>query len=242
MALRRVTKAGFDHFRFDSDKARACRGSRFSMESELPNPLDALFLQKQYHYRGCAKISLHNLKFEDENVAGGRTVDPKNIARLIEVFESEGCLRLEAENHIPALIGETPLGDCLRNSSVSQAALLDFRQDPPFLHLADGQCLVALHGKHRIKAAENFLEPFDRWWVVDLYNSSESPAGLLLPALTAVQIFRRSQCLTYARSTPMRAASVMETYFDTFVIINLRETSPKPADGKPGLLHASFET
>jgi hypothetical protein len=77
------------------------------MEWEVPNPLDALFLQKQYHYRGRAKISLHHLKFEDENVAGGRTVDPKNIARLVEVFESEGCLRLEAENHIPALIGET---------------------------------------------------------------------------------------------------------------------------------------
>ena len=178
------------------------------MESEVPNPLDALFLQKQYHYRGRAKISLHNLKFEDEHVACGRTVDPKNIARLVGVFESEGCLRLEAENHIPALIGQTLLGDCLRNSFVSQAALLDFRQDPPFLNLADGQCLVALHGKHRIKAAERFLEPFDRWWLVDLYDSGESPAVALRPALTAVvQIFRRTQCLTHARSTPMRAAS-----------------------------------
>ena len=44
------------------------------MEWEAPNPLDALFLQKQYHYRGRAKISLHHLEFEDENVAGGRTV------------------------------------------------------------------------------------------------------------------------------------------------------------------------
>jgi hypothetical protein len=26
----------------------------------------------------------------------------------------------------------------------------------------------------------------------------------------------------------------MEMYFDTFVIINSTETSPKPADGKPG--------
>jgi hypothetical protein len=143
------------------------------MEWEEPNPLDALFLQKQYHYRGRAKISLHHLEFEDENVAGGCTVDPKNIARLVKVFESEGCLRLEAENHIPALIGETLLGGLLRDSSVTQAALLDFRQEPPYLHLAEGQQLVALHGKHRIKAAEKFLDPFDRWWVVDFYNSSE---------------------------------------------------------------------
>ena len=103
----------------DSDKARTSRRSRSSIEWEAPNPLDALFLQKQYHYRGRAKISLHHLEFEDENVAGGRTVDPKNIARLVEVFESEGCLRLEAEHHIPALIGETLLGGLLRDSSVT---------------------------------------------------------------------------------------------------------------------------
>ena len=143
------------------------------MDLEEPNPLGSLYLQKQYHYRGCAKIYIHSLKFENEHVAGGRTVDPKNIARLVKVFESEGCHRLEAEHHIPALIGDAFLEDRLHESSISYAALLNLQQEPPFLHFADGQELIALHGKHRIKAAEKFLEPFDRWWVVDLYGSSK---------------------------------------------------------------------
>lgn len=209
---------------------------------EDSNPLGALYLQKQYHYRGCAKIYIHNLEFENEHVAGGRTIDPKNIARLVEVFESEGCHRLEAENHIPALIDDAFLENCLHESSIDHAALLDLQQEPPFLRLADGQQLIALHGKHRIKAAEKYLEPFDRWWVIDLYNSSRWQTAMPRIELTQIQHFLWMRCLTYEQNTPMHAASEMEMYTDIFATTRWPETSFKPASGKHERLRASSST
>ena len=148
--------------------------SRPQVEDE---PEDRLFLEKQSHFRGRAKILLRNLQFENENVEGGRKEDASNVGRLILVYESEGCFRLEYENSIPALVSEDVLVRWVQHSNVSNAELLDFRRAPPLLEVDEP--LVALHGRHRVEAARRFLDPFDQWWVVDLYSSELSHESIL---------------------------------------------------------------
>ena len=65
---------------------------------------DRSYWDRQSHYRGRAKLNILNLDFELEHVSGGRTVDQKNVERLIKVFTPEGCLPLEPEHRVPILI------------------------------------------------------------------------------------------------------------------------------------------
>jgi hypothetical protein len=139
---------------------------------------EAAFLEKQSHYRGRAKIFIEHLQFEDENVTGGRIVDVTDIERLVEVYKNEpGCLRLDHDQFIPALVDDETLNRWLERSNISNADLLDFRRIPPLLRI--DQPLLALDGKHRVEAARRFLDPFDRWWIVDLYSSALSDPNVL---------------------------------------------------------------
>ena len=138
---------------------------------------DRVFLHKQSHFRGSAKITLQQLRFEGENVPGGRALNYKNVDRLSTVFTSEGCLRLEPDHHIPVLIEQEKLDRALELSNVGQSDLLDFRRVPPTLSFDGLEPIFALHGRHRIEAARRFLDPFDQWWVVDLYSTELSTAA-----------------------------------------------------------------
>ncbi|KAJ5183279.1 hypothetical protein N7492_000895 [Penicillium capsulatum] len=42
--------------------------------------------------------------------------------------------------------------------------------EPPILNLPDNLKIRVLHGEHRMRAAERFLEPREKWWVVMLYT------------------------------------------------------------------------
>jgi hypothetical protein len=148
------------------------------MEDAFDPDADRNYTERQSHYRGRAKLSIDKLQFssEHEHVAGA--VDPKNIERLVKIFASEGCLRHEPEHHVPILISETTLQTSLQFSELTQAQLLDIRQSPRELRLTGSNTVLALHGRHRIDAAKRFLDPIDRWWVVDIYGDGLSHSAV----------------------------------------------------------------
>ncbi|GBF63945.1 hypothetical protein TMEN_6613 [Trichophyton mentagrophytes] len=127
------------------------------------------FRHKATFYRGTVKVDLRHLKFEDPKRDGVRTISQKNVERLIEVFRLEGCMRLEPEHHVPALIPQEILEDSLRNSGLEQEEIMEYAI-PKHLHLAESVRLTVLHGQHRLLAAKQFL--WDKWWVVDLYSDN----------------------------------------------------------------------
>jgi len=127
-----------------------------------------IFNNKSANYRGAARIHLTNLDLEFPDRK--RTLDEKNVNRLVRNFEFEGCLRLEAEHYVPALIDDETLIAALRESGLEQAALLKF-SEPPELPLPDGLKLKVLEGQHRLMAGSRFLLPGERDWVVDLYSA-----------------------------------------------------------------------
>ncbi|KAE8342569.1 hypothetical protein BDV24DRAFT_130562 [Aspergillus arachidicola] len=133
-------------------------------------PLDSnVRRDKRTCYRGRAKIFLENLEYRGTSSRGN--VDDKHVDHLIHVFRTEGCMRLhDPEHYVPALI--TP-DDLTNAAKFSRLRLIDLTQDgePHILSLPSNLKIRILHGEHWLRAAERFLEPNERWWVVVLYTT-----------------------------------------------------------------------
>ena len=136
------------------------------MDAEQENQYSESFIQKQSNFRGSAKIDLRHLNFDSDT----SYLDPKNITRLVQIFELEDCLRLELEHRIPAVISDDVLQHSLNTSGFNRNDLFT-PGIPPKLEFPAQIALKCLHGKHRIAAAREFLEPLEKWWTVDLYSN-----------------------------------------------------------------------
>lgn len=137
--------------------------------------LDHVFLRdKRKCFRGRAKIYLDHLDYHGISSRG--KVDEKHIDNLVHLFQVEGCMRLhEPENYVPALISQEELSQALSYNGLKGLNLLQ-EGEPRLLNLPEGISIKLLHGEHRMRAAEQFLEPSERWWVVILYTTG----GLIL--------------------------------------------------------------
>ena len=120
---------------------------------------------KNKAFCGCAKIPLRSLRPEDL-LTNPRQLDPKNITRLLNVFRLEGCLRLEPEHHVPAIVNPQALDDALRSHNLGRASLKTL-EEPVSIDFR--VAITYLHGAHRLEAASQFLQGEDKWWIVDLY-------------------------------------------------------------------------
>jgi hypothetical protein len=115
---------------------------------------------------GTARVDISCLKFLE-----GRQIDNRIVQDLVRGFQQVRCRRYDPDNFIPVLITESNFQRALRVSDINQTALKNSSQDGSFYFLktAKNQKLVCAHGRHRIKAAEQFLDPNDRWWPVKLF-------------------------------------------------------------------------
>ena len=137
------------------------------------------FSDKQANFRGYASVDLKFLRFDCEGDLQVH-LDEKNVCRLVQIFELEGCLRSEIEHHVPVVISDADLQAGLDRAHVAREEL--FSSVPPLLDFPVGTRLRCLHGRHRLEAAWRHLMPGDKRWTVDLYLDceppSESPFGL----------------------------------------------------------------
>ena len=66
------------------------------------------YLNQSRAFCGSIKYPIRRLRFESITI-DLRQLDLKNVARILEIFNLEGCRRLELQNHVPALISQTVL-------------------------------------------------------------------------------------------------------------------------------------
>lgn len=128
--------------------------------------------ERDLKYQGTAKISLDRIV---PHPSISRKFDSKNVERLCEVFNRDGCRRLDVRNHITAVVPRQHLDAALHSARVSPQSLMTNSSDQyPHLRFPTGN-VQCLHGQHRLKAAAELLSPSDQWWTVDLYlNGSNS--------------------------------------------------------------------
>lgn len=143
------------------------------MESALFTDAEhQLTAERALKYQGTAKIDLNEITFSSSFT---QECDPRNIARLCEVFRKDGCRRLDPRNHVTGVVDKQSLKRARQAASVTKQDLLTNPPDRyPHLHFQVGD-VKCLHGQHRLKAASDILPPSERWWVVDLYRDGLPP-------------------------------------------------------------------
>lgn len=132
------------------------------------------FVEHQLHqdrglfFRGTARIRFENLHFGN---SCPRERNQQIIKYLEEKFSNEGCLRLEPMHHIPAVITQAALDNCISASPhLSHKSLLENQgRMPQELKIPAETMIECLQGSHRVAAAMAFLPRRDWWWTVDLY-------------------------------------------------------------------------
>lgn len=141
-------------------------------QSEANDHGQDIFKDKASNFRGKARVMLEVLQFAPESM---RDINKKNVERLKDIFEVEGCLRMEPERHVPAVVSLAALTRAIEftaSPQVSLDKLLDNPKElPPLLKFPPNVHIECLSGKHRIQAAKECtrLGPSEKWWIVDLY-------------------------------------------------------------------------
>ncbi|OJD12762.1 hypothetical protein AJ78_06702 [Emergomyces pasteurianus Ep9510] len=127
------------------------------------------------HFRGYAKIDISHLQLKKNSVLSsrplGQNVEGQNALRLLKIFESVGCDREDHGNYVPVLINQNTLNQAINDSRTTQDMLLS-GIEPPNLILKHDTSLLCLQGKSRLRAAQEFFPPGERWWGARLYLDS----------------------------------------------------------------------
>lgn len=134
--------------------------------------------KKAASYLGFARISLQRLDFFSERSAEeeGEVKKAENAtARLLKVFQLEGCLRLEPENYIDALISRFDFECALRAAGLTENEFKEKcriveESSENVIELKPENKVQCLEGLHRIQAAQSYLDNNDKWWVIKLYD------------------------------------------------------------------------
>ncbi|KAF2849418.1 hypothetical protein T440DRAFT_126264 [Plenodomus tracheiphilus IPT5] len=145
----------------------------------MPCSTDAALAKDRLNcYRGIARVSLDSLNFRHSLVRKKhRDISQQNVLHLVEVFERKGCLRLQEEHVIDAVVRDEDLKEALARQEIPPEDFrnLQWAQNAPLLDISDVQCLS---GMHRIEAAQRYLDDNDKWWIVRLF-SYETPKTTL---------------------------------------------------------------
>ena len=120
-----------------------------------------IFREKSRMFCGSVKIPLDKICHE-ELPNNPRQFNEKDVTMLLGFFRSEGCLRLDPKNHVPALISWSAVPQGLHSGG-----------EPP--HFSPEHPVICLRGRRRLEAARRFFTgDQNRWWVVDLYSKGGS--------------------------------------------------------------------
>ncbi|KFX95974.1 hypothetical protein V490_03610 [Pseudogymnoascus sp. VKM F-3557] len=139
-------------------------------QSQVQNEDSVLEGERRLKYKGTARISLDVLFFRQDQP---REPNKRQADFLVDCFRKEGCHRLPFCNHVPAIIDQESLDAAMQRLGKTADALLTNNEVPdyPLLEFPTSFHLECLHGRHRIEAGREFLDPGDDWWTVDLYLS-----------------------------------------------------------------------
>ena len=120
--------------------SKACIYS--AMDNVSSNDLQ-IFREKSRTFCGSVKIPLDKICYE-ELPNNPRQFNEKNITILLGFFRSDGCLRLDPEYYVPALISRSALP---RGLYLGVEPLYFYPEHP----------IVCLYGRYRLEAARRFL-------------------------------------------------------------------------------------
>jgi hypothetical protein len=139
-------------------------------ETIYVNPEGQLEIERCRKYQGTAKVNINKMA---PYLSISQHINTKNVERLYEIFDKEGCRRHDIYNYVSAVISRQYLRDALQAAGVNLAELQNNQPNGyPHLHFSAGS-IMFLHGQHRLKAGEHYLPSIDQWWTVNMYLDSK---------------------------------------------------------------------
>lgn len=167
------------------------------MESSDANVED-LLTERERVFCGSVKVPICKLTAESM-LTNPRQLNPKNVARLRNIFLLEGCHRLDPQHYVLILIDEATLDQILRKNNISRFSLKDL--DEPKLLRVDKE-IIYFHGKHRLKTVKDVLEANEKWWIIDVYLENKVRNRILQTCwLAFFQIWVNKTDVSYAKNT-----------------------------------------
>ena len=117
-------------------------------DSNLPGQRANLLVHErlQFYYRHTI-IEMRHLASERDAILGSRPLDCRNVERLQNLFELEGCANLEPEHRVAATISRHILQRGLAHTGIRQENLFG-QVNPPRLVFEGDVSLVCAYGKH----------------------------------------------------------------------------------------------
>ncbi|KAJ6018994.1 hypothetical protein N7522_001061 [Penicillium canescens] len=141
-------------------------------EPMYTDPELQILTERRRTYQGTARVNISQIT---PHPSVSQHMNTKNVERLCQIFDKEGCRRLDIYNHVSAVVSRQHLHEALQAGRVNAADLMtDQPSRYPHLHFSTGS-IQCLHGQHRLKAGEHCLPLIDQWWTVDLYLEDISP-------------------------------------------------------------------
>ena len=123
-------------------------------------------------FKGYARVCLDVLEFKEAASAGHRPVSEKNVARLVRIFQIEGCQRADLQNFIKVTVSQDDLTSAQSIAPDSVLQHIPARwEDVALFPISSARGFTGLH---RTLAAAQYLAPNDKWWVVELYLQGQT--------------------------------------------------------------------
>jgi hypothetical protein len=135
----------------------------------LEQQTENLESEQQDKYCGVVKVHGDQLAFFPGFKSADANVDRSKVDRLKNIFNTEGCDRVNPTHQIPGNISASQLALALKSSGLTADGLRASSRltDPPFLFLPQGTFIHCLRGRSRIKALRELSRP--DWWTIRLY-------------------------------------------------------------------------
>jgi len=130
---------------------------------------------KGKYFLGVGRIHLDKLDFTHSLFHDHREESEKVRSRLLNVFKLEGCRRFDEDTFIDATINETDFEMALSRAGKQKESFkkssLDALLDPVTITSLEvaAYSVHCLTGLHRVRAAQEYLDGNDQWWVVRLH-------------------------------------------------------------------------
>ena len=173
------------HMRSNHAQIPGARVEHIDMQQAQANVEDSrLDTERRLICKGSALVRFEYLKWNEyiKRNEAKRRPDQDHVDRVKRVFRKAGCRPLESMHHIPAVVSQQQLDAALAEARrrgrwkvdalPSSYAAINTPNGYPELEFPGG--IECLHGLHRIQAGKEWLQPAEKWWIVDLYLSGMS--------------------------------------------------------------------
>ena len=140
--------------------------------------------ERRLIFKGSALVRFEYLNWNEyiKRNEAKRRPDQDHVDRVKRVFRKAGCRPLESIHHIPVVVSQQQLDAALAEARrrgrwkadalPSNYATINSQDGYPELEFPGG--IECLHGLHRVQAGKEWLQPAEKWWIVDLYLSGIS--------------------------------------------------------------------